>query len=116
MTWMPSDLGAVRRQTLMRSYRRPYASAGIGCVNAGEDLDQCRLARAVLSDQAMNFAALDRPVDRIKRHSSAEPLADTPDSARKAVAVGSEVHQSSIVMIRSTRRPETRLARDRGTT
>ena len=50
--------------------------AGIRRIDAGNDLDQRRLARTVLADQTMDLAAGDAPFDLIERLGAAEALAD----------------------------------------
>ena len=44
--------------------------------DAGEDLQQRRLARAVLSEQGMHFAGLDRQRYALERAHDAEPFGD----------------------------------------
>jgi hypothetical protein len=69
-------LGLMGTQAVMSDAVDHDRSAGVGSMNAGDDLDQGRLARAVFADQAMDLAALKRPVDPFQRDGSAEPLAD----------------------------------------
>src|SRR5215212_5351082 len=45
-------------------------------VDAAEQLHQGRLTGAVLADQGMHFAALDRERDVVQRSHTGEPLAD----------------------------------------
>src|SRR5262245_34861363 len=92
-------------------------AAGIGRVDAGEDLDQGRLARAVLADQAMHLARLDRPVDRVERDRAAEALADA-GKRQERIRAGlwdwsSDRHSSLVISVaararlrRTTAQPE----------
>ena len=48
----------------------------VGSIDAGDDLDERRLAGTVLSNQAMDFAGIHRPVDSVEGDGSAETLAD----------------------------------------
>ncbi len=52
------------------------AAARVGSIDAGDDLDERGFAGAVLSDQAMHFAGIHRPVDAVEGDRSAETLAD----------------------------------------
>ena len=52
---------AGRRAAARPARRRPRARAGVGRMVAGEDLDQRRLARAVLAQQAVDLTRQDRP-------------------------------------------------------
>src|SRR5882672_6721096 len=52
------------------------ARARLGAQHAGDDLDQCRLARSVFADQAMHLARRQRKVDVAQRDDAAEVLGD----------------------------------------
>ena len=54
--------------------------AGVGLVVAGEDLDESRLAAAVLSDQRVDLARGDLEIDPAKRPLGAKGLRHVPDS------------------------------------
>ena len=57
--------------------------ARVGRMDAGQDLDQRRLARPVLADQAVHLAAPDRPFDPVERHRPAEPLAHAGEAEER---------------------------------
>ena len=46
--------------------------AGVGAVDAGDDVEQRGLARAVGTDEAQDLAALDREIDPVERGDAAE--------------------------------------------
>ena len=69
-------LGLVRRQLLMGYPIYDDHAAGIGRMHPGENLDQGRLAGAVLPHQAMDLARLDRPVDGVEGDRPPEALSD----------------------------------------
>ena len=56
--------------------------AGIGLVEAGQDLDQRRLARAVVADQAEHLAGAEVERDVLERCHDTEALADVLDANR----------------------------------
>ncbi len=79
------DLETIVLRCLEKDPARRYATArevaeelqrctGIGRVITGEDLDQRRLARAVVAQQAVDLARADREVDAIERPGAAETL------------------------------------------
>ena len=76
MTWMPSAFAWCGVKLLMGHAVDRDRAAWIGRMDAGEDLDEGRFAGAVLSDQAVDFARLDRPVDRVEGDGAAEALSD----------------------------------------
>src|SRR5437667_118239 len=51
-------------------------SAAVGAVDAGEDLDQRRLARAVVAEKAVHFAGPQSQGHAVQRDHRAEELAD----------------------------------------
>ena len=57
----------------------PAQAAVVGRVDAGQHIDQRRLAGAVLADQRMDFAAADRQVQAAQRRDAREALADPHD-------------------------------------
>ena len=65
--------------------------AGIGAVHAGEDLDQRRLAGAVLAEQRVHLAGAHVEVDRVERERAGEALGQrlvTSRSAGSALVIG----------------------------
>jgi hypothetical protein len=52
--------------------------AGVRCVEPRDDVEDCRLARAVRPDQACDDAAVDLEGDPVQRHDAAEPQRDVP--------------------------------------
>ena len=76
MTWMPRRVlsaGVSRSCGTPSTTMRPPGSRRL---DAGDDLDQRRLAGAVLADQAMHLAGLDVQVDLAQRMHAAEDLGD----------------------------------------
>ena len=74
MTWMPQ---CVDWTGFSFGYSLPVdddAAAGLRRLDAGNDLDQRRLARPVFTDQAMHLAGLQRQIDIAKRVHAAEAL------------------------------------------
>ena len=79
MTWMPQ---AVDWTGFRCGYSRPsmtMRAAGFRMQHAGEDLDQRRFARPVLTDQAMHLARPQGQVDVAQRNYAAETLGDRVD-------------------------------------
>ena len=60
--------------------------AGIGAVDAGEHLDQRRLAGAVLAEQRMHLAGAHVEIDRIERQRAGEALGEAGDLEQGPVA------------------------------
>ena len=50
--------------------------AGVGAVDAGDDVEQRGLARAVGADEAQDLAPLDREIDPVERGHAAEFLGE----------------------------------------
>ena len=50
---------------------------GVGAVDAGHDVEECRLARAVGADQAEDLVRRDVEVEMVERHHAAEPPRQT---------------------------------------
>ena len=76
MTWMPSRVlstGVSRSCSTPSTTMRP---PGSGASHAGDDLDQRRLAGAILADEAMHLAGLERQVDVAQRMHAPEELRD----------------------------------------
>jgi len=68
----------------------PQLRAGIGCMEAGQYLDQGRLARAVLPEQTMHLAAPDlqaNPVERLHAAEALRQVGETQDRPRRAGVV-----------------------------
>ena len=63
-----------RRQRQRHRLAVDLQLALVGRVEAGQDLDERRLARAVLAEQAVDLAAVDRQVDVVERPRTAEGL------------------------------------------
>ena len=61
--------------------------AAVGLVHAGHDLDQRRLAGAVLAEQRMDFAGVERERHVLQRLRGVEPLGDAAD-IQNGLAVG----------------------------
>ena len=60
--------------------------AGIGSMDAGEYLDQRRLAGAVFAEQRVDFPALHDQIDVVKRQRARKSLAD-PAQAEQRIRV-----------------------------
>ena len=60
--------------------------AGIGLVHAGKDLDQRRLAGAVLAEKRMDLAAADVEIDVVERPRRGEPLDEALDDEERLLA------------------------------
>ena len=56
--------------------------AGVGRMHARHQLDQGRLAAAVLADQTMYFAGHDRPIDAVQRLHATEALGDVAETQK----------------------------------
>ena len=80
---------------------------GVGPLEPGEDPDQRRLARAVLAQQAVDFAALEREVDVVVREHAWERLRDPPelDDGRVGheVSLGDWIHPVTKSLVRAAR-------------
>ena len=53
-----------------------YAATGVGSMDPGDDLDKRGFARTVLSDQAVDFAGIHRPIYSVEGDCATETLAD----------------------------------------
>ena len=62
--------------------------AGVGAMDAGEDLDQRRLAGAVLAEQRMHLAGADVEVDSVERQRAGEALGQAGDLEQARVCIG----------------------------
>ena len=80
--------------------------AGIGGVDAGEDLDQRRLAGAVLAEQRMHLAAPDVEVDVVERQRAGEALGQAADMARSGGCACRGAGCSSIASAMARSRPD----------
>ena len=58
--------------------------AGVRRIDAGQDLDQRRLAGAVLAEQRMDLAAAQIEIDRVERERSGEMLGQAGDLEQRA--------------------------------
>ena len=65
---------------------QPQLAARLGLVVAGEDLDERRLAGAVLAQQRDDLAGVDRDVDAAERLEGAEALGEVPRLERRRPA------------------------------
>jgi hypothetical protein len=78
------------RQRPRRRTRRPSRKRNltlVGLVYAGHDLDEGRLARAILAEQGVDFSALHVEVDMIERKRRGESLDDTGHSEKRRQAL-----------------------------
>ena len=103
------------RQAIVGGTDRPSGErdlARVGVVDARKDLDQGRLAGAVLPEQRMNFAAADVEVDAIERDRRGETL-DEPghDEERPAVRRGFFVPVHRFSAVRQSSGPADRASR-----
>ena len=64
----------------------PADLAGVRAVRAGEDLDQGRLAGAVLSEQAVHFTGADIEVDPVQGADAGKRLHDARSSEQRVLA------------------------------
>ena len=87
--------------------------AGVGVVDAGDDLHQRRLAGAVLAHQRVDGAALEAELDIVERDDAGKCLADAldlradslrPPSPRAAVVAGWRMPCPSLWSLRRGRR------------
>ncbi len=81
------------RQLLDERIDRPAVQvdlAALGRIDAREDLDQGRLAGAVLAEQRVHLAALDLEVDGVERERAGEALAEPVKSRAAASALPSQ--------------------------
>ena len=69
----PDDARAMRGE-IGDLFALIFEGAGIGRVGAGDDVDQRRLAGAVLAEQHMNFAAPQIEIDAFQRDHAGKPL------------------------------------------
>ena len=113
------DYGDAQRPGLGRTLQRDLLTveqqrAGVGLMDAGQDLDERALAGAVLADQPMDLARPQLERDVVERLGRVEPLRDADErraarrarraprsssvdrrgrvDARRAIATGREVH------------------------
>ena len=93
----PSLREALRALSMGSAIDRDPAT-GVGRVNARDDLDQGRFARAVFPDQTMDLAALKRPIDPFQRHGAAEPLADVFQRKKGRIRRGSQDRHHAILI------------------
>ena len=93
MTWMPRRVLSPGVRCSKRLSVNDDRAALLGRLHAGNDLDQRRLARAVLADQAMDLARLEAEVDVAERVNAAESLGN--------VAEFEERHRGSLATTRS---------------
>ena len=68
---------------------------GVGLVRSGEDLDQRRLAGAVLAEQAVHLTGADVEVDAVQRPDAGEGLDDAVHLQQRRLAGRSPVHARS---------------------
>jgi hypothetical protein len=76
---MPSDKAALGSFSVDRIALKTDG-AGAGLVHAGEDLDQRRLAGAVVANQRHHFACVNVEIDIGQRRDGAEMLGDAPEA------------------------------------
>ena len=69
--------------------------AGVFWVDAGKDLDQRRLAGAVLAHESVHLARLEAKIDAVERHHARETLADPGHLQGERRALGDRRHSFS---------------------
>ena len=83
----------------------PKDFAGGSGIDAGQQLDQGRLARAVFADDRMDFALFERQIHRLERMGRAEAFVElVQDEERRAVAASPAKSGAGMDIWRSTRR------------
>ena len=76
--------------------RRPRIVPGIGPVDARDDLDQRRLAGAVLAQQRVDLAGMDVEADAVQRPHAGKRLAQAVDREHRCAAAASATSRSQI--------------------
>ena len=86
------DAGALlgTRAVLLDRFAENLDGARVCGVGAGEDLDECRLAGAVLADEAVDLALVEHEVDVLQRLDARKRLRDPLDA--DGVKVGGRCH------------------------
>ena len=76
---------------------------GVGRLNAGDDLDQSRFARAVVADERDDFACVDLEVEFLDRDHAAEILVDV---LQREDGVGAVRAKASLIAASPLGRPK----------